>query len=114
MEDVSVVPGVGDPAVFDLVVDLEPEGEFVLLDPYPVREKFIGTDFHAETGAKPFPFTEGVVLKIGKGVKSPEFEVGDVVVSRTYPGAPIQVDGRQFLSVPYKELLFKWDGPRPE
>lgn len=84
---------------------LIPEGANVLLEPVK-RENKIGR-FHLQSDvAADGGFSRGKVLAIGPWVEGITLKVGETVVMKSYTGSPVQHDGKEYLIVPAKELLY--------
>lgn len=56
--------------------------------------------------------SEGIVVAIGPGITLqdgskviPELEIGDKVVFSKYSGTPVDVDGEEYLILPYRDIF---------
>jgi chaperonin GroES len=82
--------------------ELQPINQHVLLEREASEEKTASGIYIPDTAKEKPQFAR--VLAIS-GIEDPEIEVGDVVFYKNFSGTELEFDGREYLMMPYADIL---------
>lgn len=84
--------------------ELQPVNQQVLLEFEPVKEKTSGGIIIPDSAKEKPKFAKVVALS---GIENAEISVGDTVLYKVYSGTDISFEGKDYLLVPYADVLAK-------
>lgn len=82
--------------------ELQPINQHVLLEREASEEKTASGIIIPDTAKEKPTFAKVIALS---GIEDPEIEVGDVVFYKNFSGTEIEYDGREYLMMPYADIL---------
>ena len=82
--------------------ELQPINQHVLLEREASEEKTASGIFIPDTAKEKPQFAK--VLAIS-GIEDPEIAVGDVVFYKNFSGTELEFEGREYLMMPYADIL---------
>lgn len=82
--------------------ELQPINQHVLLENEASEEKTASGIIIPDTAREKPQFAK--VLAIS-GIEDPEISVGDVVFYKNFAGTELEFDGKEFLMIPYADIL---------
>ena len=85
--------------------ELQPVNQQVLLEVEEVKEAKTASGIIIPDSAKEKPHHAKVVAL--SGIEKPEIGVGDIVFYKAFSGTEIEFEGRDYLMIPYSDILGK-------
>ena len=82
--------------------DLQPINQHVLLQVEESEEKTASGIIIPDTAKAKPQFARVVAMS---GIENPEISVGDVVFYKTFTGTELEFDGKEYLMMPYADIL---------
>ena len=82
--------------------ELQPINQHVLLETEASEEKTASGIIIPDTAKEKPIFARVVAIS---GIEDPEIAVGDVVFYKNFSGTEIEFEGREFLMMPYADIL---------
>jgi len=82
--------------------ELQPINQHVLLEREASEEKTASGIIIPDTAKEKPTFAKVIAIS---GIEDPEIEVGDVVFYKNFSGTEIEYDGREYLMMPYADIL---------
>ena len=82
--------------------ELQPINQHVLLEREASEEKTASGIIIPDTAKEKPTFAKVIAIS---GIEDPEVEVGDVVFYKNFSGTEIEFDGREYLMMPYADIL---------
>lgn len=84
--------------------ELQPINQHVLLEVEESEEKTASGIIIPDTAKAKPQFARVVALS---GIEDPEIAVGDVVFYKNFTGTELELDGKEYLMMPYADILGK-------
>jgi chaperonin GroES len=84
--------------------ELQPINQHVLLEVEASEEKTASGIIIPDTAKEKPRFAKVIAMS---GIEDPEISVGDVVFYKNFSGTELDFDGRDYLMIPYADILGK-------
>jgi chaperonin GroES len=84
--------------------ELQPINQHVLLEMEEREEKTASGIYIPDTAKEKPQFAKVVAIS---GIEKPEISVGDVVFYKNFSGTELEYDGKNYLMMPYADILGK-------
>ena len=82
--------------------ELQPINQHVLLEVEASEEKTVSGIIIPDTAKEKPQFAKVLALS---GIEDPEISVGDVVFYKNFTGTELEFEGREYLMMPYADIL---------